>query len=76
MKRRHRKREMLKYAVLTAAGIILFATGARAAYIDRGRFAVGGEFLILLLPAYYKFLAQTAKEILDIFDGCGEDGND
>lgn len=41
----------LKYAVATIIGVAATAVAVVYAFIDRGYFAVGGEYAFLLLPA-------------------------
>lgn len=61
---------VLKYAVLTAAGIALYIVGARYAYAERGYFAIGGEALALFLPVIYYAAGQTIRDVFkDVKNG-------
>lgn len=52
------------YALLTVAGILLYKAGAAYAMRERGYFAIGGEALALLLPAFYYAAAKTIGDIV------------
>ena len=47
-------RQVLKYALLTACGCVLFYVGNRIATVRRGYAAIGGEMVFLLLPVFYQ----------------------
>lgn len=51
------------YALLTVAGILLYKVGAAYAMRERGYYAIGGEALALLLPAFYYAAAKTIGDI-------------
>lgn len=53
------------YAILTAAGILLYKAGAAYAMRERGYFAIGGEVLALLLPVLYYVTARTVGDIIE-----------
>lgn len=44
---------VVKYAVLTVCGILLYVLASRYALTVRGYSAIGGEGLLLLLPVIY-----------------------
>ena len=52
------------YALLTVAGILLYKAGADYAMRERGYFAIGGEAVALLLPAFYYEAAKTIGDIV------------
>ena len=52
---------LLKYALLTACGGVLFYVGNRIATARRGYAAIGGEMVFLLLPVFY----QVGKTTID-----------
>lgn len=52
------------YALLTVAGILLYKAGAAYALRERGYYAVGGEAIALLLPAFYYTAAKTIGDIV------------
>lgn len=56
-------RTTAKYIFLTAVGIALFKLAAVYATAERGYHAVGGEYLILLLPIFYWLLTSMAKDM-------------
>ena len=58
---------VVKYILLTAAGIIAFKHGADYAFKERGYFAYGGEYLLLLMPFIYYLFADIVKGIIDLF---------
>lgn len=58
-------RTIIKYAILTLIGIVLFRAGAAAALRDRGYEAVGGEAFALLLPVLYYLISTTVKDWID-----------
>lgn len=51
------------YVLLTVAGVLLYKAGAAYALRERGYYAVGGEALALLLPAFYYTAAATIRDI-------------
>lgn len=55
----------VKYILLTIAGIIAFKYGADYAFEERGYFAYGGEYLLLLMPFVYYLFADMTKEIIE-----------
>ena len=57
-------RTIIKYAILTLIGIVLFRAGA-AGLRERGYEAVGGEAFALLLPVLYYLIATTVKDWID-----------
>lgn len=73
MSKRARKlmREAAKYIFLTAAGIILFKYASAYATAQRGHKAVGGEYLLLLLPIIYyavrEMVVGVAQDIAEIY---------
>lgn len=64
-KRRLNLYPILKYAVLTLLGFIMFKIGAKKALIDRGYSAIGGEGLFLFLPVFYYLISKTVRDWLD-----------
>ena len=40
------------YTALAALGVVLTVMAVRYAYTDRGYFAIGGEYVFLLLPLF------------------------
>ena len=44
---------LIKYAVLTLIGILLFQIGAAQALAFRGYHAIGGEVFFLFIPVFY-----------------------
>lgn len=52
-----------RYALLTAAGVLLYKLGAAYALRERGYFAVGGEAVFLLLPILYCLAAAVIRDI-------------
>lgn len=68
-------RVIIKYAILTLIGIVLFRAGAAAALRDRGYKAVGGEAFALLLPVLYYLVTTTVRDwIADIREEAGREG--
>lgn len=58
-------RVIVKYAILTLIGIILFRAGAAAGLRERGYKAVGGEVFALLLPVLYYLISTTVRDWID-----------
>ena len=58
-------RTIIKYAILTLIGIVLFRAGAAAGLRARGYEAVGGEAFALLLPVLYYLISTTVKDWID-----------
>ena len=57
-------RTIIKYAILTLIGIVLFRAGAAAGLRERGYEAVGGE-AFALLPVLYYLISTTVKDWID-----------
>lgn len=53
---------MLEVAAVLLATTLAFAWGKRTAMIERGYNAIGGEYLLLLLPAIYYAGKRTALD--------------
>lgn len=49
-------------AATIVLSIMLFVAGKEAAYRERGYFAIGGEYLILLLPLILYAAGRTVKD--------------
>lgn len=61
------KDTLVKYILLTIAGIILFHFGSEVAYAERGYKAIGGEGFALLLPLFYLIISHTVQDfVLDL----------
>ena len=61
------KDTLVKYILLTIAGIILFHFGSEVAYAERGYKAIGGEGFALLLPLFYLIISRTVQDfVLDL----------
>lgn len=58
-------RVVIKYAILTVIGIVLFRAGAAAGLRERGYKAVGGEAFALLLPVLYYLISTTIRDWID-----------
>lgn len=56
--------EIVRYALLTLAGILLYKVGAAYALRERGYFAVGGEAVAMLLPVLYYLFAKTIRDFV------------
>ena len=61
MKRKNRF-GAIKWAAIVAASILLFTIAKSAALHERGYEGIGGEYMILLLPAVYYAAERTVKE--------------
>jgi len=62
--KRVRPATVIKYAVLTAAGILLFRVGQAQALIERGYEALGGEVFALFLPVFYYMVTRVVRDFL------------
>lgn len=63
-KRRIRE-TVIKYILLTIIGILLFSICTEDTLAERGRFAIGGEYLLLLLPLVYYVISDMTKEMVE-----------
>lgn len=61
---RARIRAVVKYAVLTAAGILLFKAGQASALTERGYAAIGGEVFALFLPVLYYMISRAFRDAI------------
>lgn len=61
MKRKNRF-EAIKWAAIVAASLLLFTIAKSAALRERGYEGIGGEYMILLLPAIYYAAERTVKD--------------
>lgn len=57
----------LKYAALTAAGVLLFHWGQGYALAERGYEAIGGEALLLGLPLFWYLTETTIRDTVRDF---------
>lgn len=60
------KKQIIKYILLTAAGVALFLLANHAATISRGYDAIGGEGAFILLPVLWWLIGRTGKETKNI----------
>lgn len=58
---------VLKYAALTAAGVLLFCWGQKYAFAERGYEAIGGEALLLGLPLFWYLTETTIRDTVRDF---------
>lgn len=58
---------VLKYAALTAAGVLLFRWGQEYALAERGYEAIGGEALLLGLPLFWYLTETTIRDTVRDF---------
>ena len=58
---------VLKYAALTAAGVLLFRWGQGYALVERGYKAIGGEALLLGLPLFWYLTETTIRDTVRDF---------
>lgn len=58
---------VLKYAALTAAGVLLFCWGQGYALAERGYEAIGGEALLLGLPLFWYLTETTIRDTVRDF---------
>ncbi|MEG1563825.1 MAG: hypothetical protein RR365_08875 [Bacteroides sp.] len=57
------RKAVIKYAVLSLLGIVLFNLCSKLALNERGYYAIGGEVFMLLLPFFYYIITSTAREV-------------
>ena len=62
---------VLKYAALTAAGVLLFRWGQEYALAERGYEAIGGEALLLGLPLFWYLTETTIRDTVRDFQKGG-----
>lgn len=67
---------ILKWAAIIAVGILLFLWGERAAYIERGYEAVGGEYLLLLFPFFWWAIERSIKDFRQMRRGAEQVAED
>ena len=58
-----------KWAAITVAGYILFRAGQAYAFKVRGYEAVGGEYLLLGLPLWWKLVEVTIHDFRTAIKG-------
>ena len=64
--KRVRPTTIVKYAVLTLIGILLFKAGHAQALLERGYEALGGEVCALFLPVFHWMVSHIARGTIDI----------
>lgn len=69
-------RPIVKYAVLTAVGILLFRVGAAIALAERGYSAIGGEVFALFIPVFYWIFAKMIRDFIEDLKKERENRND
>jgi hypothetical protein len=65
---------VMKYAILTMCGFLLFKVGQAAAFEQRGYIAYGGECFLLGLPLFYYIISATARDIAVEIKNMNENG--
>lgn len=55
------------YAIAGSMGLVLTPVAIRSAYIQRGYFAVGGEWLVLPLVLMVAMLINEIKAVMNVF---------
>jgi hypothetical protein len=61
-KRRTRAETVLKYAIITMCGLILFTLANDSANAERISSSVGGEAVFVLLPVLWWVIERTIKD--------------
>lgn len=61
------RRALLRWTVVIGVSVALFAFGREAALRERGYAAIGGEYLLLLLPAVVYILGRSVASIVREF---------
>lgn len=62
-RKKHSYKNLIKWSLLIAGGILLFMAGSRQAFHQRGYEAIGGEVFLLLLPAAYYAIEQLVLDL-------------
>lgn len=57
-------KKVIKYAIITVCGVILFITINRAANAERPAASVGGEAFFPILPLMWWIVERTVKDLL------------
>jgi len=55
-------KKVIKYAIITVCGLILFAVLNRAANAERAVASIGGEAFFLILPLMWWIVERTVKD--------------
>ena len=61
-KRKQLRRKLVKYAIITACGLVVFFIFSRSETARRGYFAVGGEGVFALLPLWWWIFERVIKD--------------
>lgn len=56
------RKRAIKWAAIVVIALLLFTIAKSAALRERGYEGIGGEYMILLLPAIYYAAERTAKD--------------
>ncbi len=60
--RRKTRAKVIEFVIIMAVSLVLFNLASIEAYNERGYKAYGGEYFLLLLPAFYYLTKATAKD--------------
>lgn len=60
------KKQIMKYLLLTAGGLLAFLIAHHAATASRGYEAIGGEGVFILLPILWWLIATMIKDTKNI----------
>ncbi len=57
-------KKLIKYAILTVCGVVLFISVNQSANLDRTTPSIGGEAFFLILPLMWWIIERTAKDFI------------
>ncbi len=58
-------KRLIKWAAISILSVILFLIGKESALRERGYSAIGGEYLLLLLPVFYYIFERVIKDWIE-----------
>ncbi len=57
-------KKLIKYAILTFCGVVLFITLNHSSNLERTTPSIGGEVFFLILPFMWWIIERTAKDFI------------
>ncbi|MCM1062066.1 MAG: hypothetical protein NC452_17515 [Eubacterium sp.] len=57
-------KKLIKYAILTVCGVVLFITLNHSANLERTTPSIGGEAFFLIMPLMWWIIERTAKDFI------------
>lgn len=54
--------QALSYGIAVMMGVLMYYIGSHFAFLQRGYFAVGGEWLLSIIPCFFLYIIQSSEK--------------